>query len=34
MNLDELKFNDVEENGYYTCRRAQIIDHIGARKLD
>lgn len=33
MNLDELVFNDVEENGYYSSRRAQISDHIGARKL-
>jgi uncharacterized cupin superfamily protein len=33
MNLDELVFNDVEDNGYYTSQRAQISDHIGARKL-
>lgn len=33
MNLDEVAFDDVEENGYYTSRRAQISDHIGAQKL-
>ncbi len=33
MNLDELKFNDVEHNGYHTSRRTQISDQIGARKL-
>jgi uncharacterized cupin superfamily protein len=32
MNLDEVKFDDVEENGLYTSSRAQISDHIGARK--
>lgn len=33
MNLDEVAFDDVEENGFYTSRRGQISDHIGARNL-
>ena len=33
MNLDEVAFDDVEENGLYTSSRGQISDHIGARKL-
>ena len=33
MNLDEVEFDDVEENGIYTSRRGQISDHIGARQL-
>jgi uncharacterized cupin superfamily protein len=33
MNLDDVEFDDVEENGYYTSKRAQISDHIGAQKL-
>jgi uncharacterized cupin superfamily protein len=33
MNIDEVKFDDVEENGLYTSSRGQISDHIGARKL-
>ncbi|MGH6617865.1 cupin domain-containing protein [Sphingomonas sp.] len=33
MNLDEVEFDDVEENGRYTSRRATISDHIGARNL-
>ena len=33
MNLDEVEFDDVEENGFYTSKRATISDHIGARKL-
>ena len=33
MNLDEVKFDDVEENGFYTSSRGQISDHIGARQL-
>jgi len=33
MNLDEVKFDDVEENGFYTSSRGQISDHIGAQKL-
>ena len=33
MNLDEVAFDDVEENGPYTSRRGSIGRHIGARKL-
>jgi len=33
MNLDEVEFDDVEDNGVYTSKRGQISDHIGARKL-
>ncbi|MEK8029208.1 cupin domain-containing protein [Ideonella sp. DXS29W] len=33
MNLDEVEFDDVEENGYFTSSRGQISDHIGARQL-
>ncbi len=33
MNLDEAQFDDVEENGNFTSRRASIGRHIGARKL-
>lgn len=33
VNLDEVVFTDIEENGYYTSRRAQFSAGIGARKL-
>ena len=33
VNLDEVEFTDIEENGYYTSRRAQFSAGIGARKL-
>jgi uncharacterized cupin superfamily protein len=33
MNLDEAVFDDVEENGIYTSKRATIGAHIGAKKL-
>jgi len=33
VNLDEVAFTDIEDNGYYTSRRAQFSDGIGARKL-
>ena len=33
INLDQPSFNDIEDNGFYTSRRAQISDHIGARDL-
>jgi len=33
MNLDEVEFDDVEDNGCYTSRRARFSDRIGARKL-
>ena len=32
-NLDEVEFDDVEDNGYYTSKRAQFSAAIGARKL-
>lgn len=32
-NLDHLSFDDVEENGHYTSRRALFSAGIGARKL-
>jgi len=31
MNVDEVKFDDVEENGLYTSSRGQISNHIGAK---
>ena len=33
MNLDEVAFDDVEENGAYTSSRGSIGRHIGAQKL-
>jgi len=33
MNLDQVEFDDVEDNGVYTSKRGQISDHIGAKKL-
>lgn len=33
MNIDETRFDDVEENGLYTSSRATLSDHIGARQL-
>jgi uncharacterized cupin superfamily protein len=33
MNLDEVVFDDVEDNGRYTSRRGTIGAHIGARHL-
>ena len=33
MNLDEVVFDDIEDNGYFTSKRGQIGDHIGARLL-
>jgi len=33
MNLEDVEFDDVEENGFYTSSRGQISDHIGARQL-
>jgi uncharacterized cupin superfamily protein len=32
-NLNELEFDDIEENGFYTSRRALFSESIGARKL-
>ncbi len=33
MNLADVVFDDVEENGRYTSKSGPISDHIGARKL-
>jgi uncharacterized cupin superfamily protein len=33
INLDEVEFDDLEENGRYTSRRARFSDGIGARRL-
>src|SRR3954467_9915592 len=33
MNLDDVEFDDVEDNGLYTSKRGTVGAHIGARKL-
>jgi uncharacterized cupin superfamily protein len=33
VNLADVEFDDVEDNGYYTSRRAMFSASIGARKL-
>ena len=33
VNLNDVQFDDIEENGYYTSRRALFSASIGARKL-
>lgn len=33
MNVDEVNFDEVEENGLYPSSRGQIGDHIGTKKL-
>jgi len=33
MNVDDAKFDDIEENGFYTSSRAVIGARIGAKKL-
>ena len=33
MNLDDVEFDDIEENGLYTSKRGQIAAHIGAKRL-
>jgi uncharacterized cupin superfamily protein len=33
VNLADVEFTDVEDNGYYTSQRAQFSASIGARKL-
>jgi uncharacterized cupin superfamily protein len=33
MNIDDVTFDDVEENGVYTSSRDRISDRIGAKKL-
>lgn len=32
LNIDEVKFDDVKENGLYTPNPSQISDQIGAKK--
>jgi uncharacterized cupin superfamily protein len=33
VNLGDVEFDDIEDNGYYTSRRARFSASIGARKL-
>ena len=33
VNLDEVEFDDIEDNGYYASKRARFSAGIGARKL-
>lgn len=33
MNLADAVFDDIEDNGFYTSKRATLSDHIGAKKL-
>lgn len=33
VNLEDVVFTDIEDNGYYTSKRAQFSAAIGARKL-
>lgn len=33
LNLQDVVFDDIEDNGVFTSRRATISDHIGAKKL-
>lgn len=33
LNLADAEFDDVEENGIYTSKRASLSDRIGAKKL-
>lgn len=33
VNLSDVEFSDIEENGFYTSRRAQFSAAIGARQL-
>ncbi len=33
VNLDDVEFDDIEENGFYTSKRARFSAAIGARKL-
>lgn len=33
VNLADVEFTDIEDNGYYTSKRAQFSAGIGARKL-
>ncbi|TBR25812.1 MAG: cupin domain-containing protein, partial [Reyranella sp.] len=33
VNLDDVAFDDVEQDGLYTSRRARFSDQIGAKNL-
>jgi uncharacterized cupin superfamily protein len=33
LNIDDAEFDDIEENGIYTSKRASISPHIGAKNL-
>ncbi len=33
INLDEVEFDDIEENGRFTSKRARFSDGLGARRL-
>jgi uncharacterized cupin superfamily protein len=33
LNIDDVVFDDIEDNGRFTSRRGQISDHIGAQQL-
>lgn len=33
MNLADAVFDDIEDNGFHTSKRATLSDHIGAKKL-
>ncbi|SMF78254.1 cupin domain-containing protein [Allosphingosinicella indica] len=33
LNIDDAEFDDVEENGRFTSKRASLAPHIGARDL-
>lgn len=33
INLDDVEFDDIEDNGHYTSRRALFSERIGARQL-
>ena len=34
VNLSEVEFTDIEENGFYTSKRAQFSAAIGARGVE
>jgi uncharacterized cupin superfamily protein len=33
VNINDVEFDDIEDNGYYTSRRARFSSSIGARQL-
>src|SRR4051812_22217669 len=33
VNLDDVEFDDIEDNGFYTSKRARFSAGIGARQL-